>query len=94
MGELGGTDPSGEADAITGPFRLVTYLEKFGPQAYFANFPSKFLTPDEATGGVHAYLSYSANFHCCSNATKGGPLPTKPRGSGYHWTLQQVKLRP
>jgi len=30
-----------ESTAITGPFRMVTYLKEFGPQAYFANIPSK-----------------------------------------------------
>jgi hypothetical protein len=28
-----------EADAITGPWRIVTYLKDFGEQAYFLNFP-------------------------------------------------------
>ena len=32
-----------EADALTGPWRLVTYLKDFGEQAYFLNFPSKFI---------------------------------------------------
>ena len=30
-----------EADAITGPWRLVVYMKDFGEQAYFLNFPSK-----------------------------------------------------
>ena len=29
-----------EADAITGPWRMVTYMKDFGEQAYFLNFPA------------------------------------------------------
>jgi hypothetical protein len=32
-----------ESDDITGPWALVTYAAQFGPQAYFANVPSKFM---------------------------------------------------
>ena len=32
-----------EANDITGPWALVTYAAQFGPQAYFANIPSKFM---------------------------------------------------
>ena len=28
-----------EADALTGPWRLVTYMKDFGEQAYFVEFP-------------------------------------------------------
>ena len=31
-----------EADDITGPWSLVTFMKNFGPQVYFSNFPSKF----------------------------------------------------
>ena len=74
-----------EADSITGPFRLVTYMAKFGPQAYFANLPSKFLEADGETGGLIASLSYSANY-------SPGHTPN-PAGSGYHWSLLRVRLR-
>ena len=47
-----------ESSAITGPFKLVTYMKGFGEQAYFVNFPSKFIGSD----GKTAWLSYSANF--------------------------------
>ncbi len=33
-----------EADALTGPWRLVVYMKDFGQQAYFLNFPSKFIS--------------------------------------------------
>ena len=32
-----------ESDEITGPWALVSYAAQFGPQAYFANIPSKFM---------------------------------------------------
>ena len=35
-----------EADDITGPWRMVAYMEDFGEQAYFLNFPSKFISTD------------------------------------------------
>ena len=28
-----------EADAITGPYRMITYMPAFGPAAYFGNIP-------------------------------------------------------
>lgn len=45
-----------EADIITGPYRLITYLKQFGPAAYFAGFTSKFNVKDFPDSG---YLSYS-----------------------------------
>jgi len=45
-----------EADRITGPYRMVCYLEDFGPQAYFVNIPSRFISSDGRT----AWLCYSA----------------------------------
>jgi hypothetical protein len=33
-----------ESTEITGPWRLVTYMKNFGEQAYFVNFPSKFIS--------------------------------------------------
>ena len=47
-----------EADALTGPWRLVVYMKDFGEQAYFLNFPSKFISAD----GKTLWLCYSANF--------------------------------
>src|SRR6185295_18337640 len=32
-----------ESDHMTGPWKVVTYLKKFGTQAYYPNLPSKFL---------------------------------------------------
>lgn len=64
-----------ESPTPTGPFRLVTYMSDFGPQAYFCNFPSKFLSGD----GASAWMWYSANFHPLER-----PSGVNPPGSGYH----------
>jgi hypothetical protein len=78
-----------ESGQITGPWKLVTYLRAFGEQAYFVNFPSKFISKDGRT----AWLSYSANY------TNGDPkrfgvslYDSKPAGGSYSWTLQEVRL--
>jgi hypothetical protein len=68
-----------ESDSLTGPFRLVTYMKDFGPQAYFVNIPSKFISGDGRT----AWLCYSANF-------TPQKLPVNPPGSGYGMTLQEI----
>lgn len=47
-----------EAEDITGPWKLATYMPKFGQQAYFMNFPSKFIQKDGRT----AWLCYSNNY--------------------------------
>jgi len=74
-----------EADEITGPYRLITFMENFGRQAYFLTFPSKFIGSDGRT----AWLSYSANFH---KSYFGNRTIADPRGSRYAWTLQEVRL--
>ncbi|MCK7540112.1 MAG: hypothetical protein MZV63_59000 [Marinilabiliales bacterium] len=74
-----------EADEITGPYRLITFMAKFGRQAYFLTFPSKFIGAD----GRSAWLSYSANFH---KSYFGNRTVADPMGSRYAWTLQEVRL--
>jgi hypothetical protein len=74
-----------EADAITGPWRLVTFMRHFGEQAYFVNFPSKFISSDGRT----AWLLYAANF---TNGFKGTSYKSNPPGSRYAMCLQEVKL--
>jgi hypothetical protein len=74
-----------EADAITGPWRMVTYLKDFGEQAYFLNFPSKFISPD----GKSLWLCYSANF---SGGWNGAKLKYNPPGGRYGLSLHEVKL--
>jgi hypothetical protein len=74
-----------EADEITGPYRMITFMDKFGRQGYFLNFPSKFTSADGRT----AWLAYSANFH---KSYFGNRTAAEPLGSRYAWTLQEVKL--
>ncbi|HEK86175.1 MAG TPA: DUF4185 domain-containing protein [Candidatus Aminicenantes bacterium] len=74
-----------EADQITGPYRLITYMKEFGPQGYFLNFPSKFIGKDGRT----LWLSYSANFHKDYFANRA---IANPLGSRYAWCLQEVTL--
>ena len=47
-----------ESDFITGPWKMVRYLKDFGPQAYFVNIPSKFISEDGRT----AWLCYFSKF--------------------------------
>jgi hypothetical protein len=74
-----------ESTQITGPWRLVTYMRNFGEQGYFVNLPSKFISDDGRT----LWLSYSANF---SNSDMHTNHKSDPPGSGYWWSLQEVKL--
>jgi hypothetical protein len=74
-----------EADDITGPWRLAAYLKDFGEQAYFVNFPSKFIGGDGRT----LWLCYAANF---TNGWLGTNLRSDPPGSRYGMCLQEVKL--
>jgi len=74
-----------EASKVTGPWRLASHLAHFGAQAYFVNFPSKFISPDGRT----AWLCYSANF---ANAFMNGKDEVDPPGSGYKMCLREVRL--
>lgn len=75
-----------EADALTGPWRMVTYMRNFGEQAYFVNIPSKFISSD----GKTFWLCYSANF--CDGYNGEAPLKVNPPGSGYGLSWQEVRL--
>ncbi|MEI7767538.1 MAG: hypothetical protein WCJ97_08900 [Phycisphaerae bacterium] len=74
-----------EADTLTGPWRLVSYLKDFGEQAYFLNFPSKFISKDGRT----LWLCYSANF---SDGWNGVRLNVNPPGGRYGLCLHEVTL--
>jgi alpha-L-fucosidase len=74
-----------EADDITGPWRMAAYLKDFGEQAYFVNFPSKFIGGD----GRALWLCYAANF---TNGWLGTNLKSDPPGSRYAMCLQEVRL--
>jgi hypothetical protein len=70
-----------ESDLLTGPWRLVHYLHKFGPEAYFVNIPSKFIDPN----GRSMWLCYSANW---SRKLNDGT----PYGSRYALCLHQISI--
>lgn len=74
-----------EADALTGPWRLVTYLKDFGQQAYFVNVPSKFISTDGRT----IWLCYSGNFAPDWN---GQTIAANPPGSRYGLVFQKIRL--
>lgn len=74
-----------ESDRITGPWRLVVYLRHFGPQAYFVNIPSKFISADGRT----AWLTYAANF---TNGYLGTKFTPDPPGSRYGMCMQEFRL--
>lgn len=78
-----------ESDNITGPWKMVSYMVDFGPQAYFVNIPSKFISND----GLTMWLCYSANYMLSKNRNNKEFLnQTKPKGSGYSLCLQEIKL--
>jgi hypothetical protein len=70
-----------ESDTMTGPWKVVTYLKKFGTQAYYPNLPSKFISGDGRT----AWMWYGANY---------APFDrfADPPGSGYRLSEQQIRL--
>lgn len=74
-----------ESDAVTGPWKLVVFMKNFGEQAYFVNFPSKFI----GAGGEQAWLLYAANF---TNGYLKTNYSDDPPGGGYGMCLQQVHL--
>ena len=74
-----------EADAITGPYRLVSFMVRFGEQAYFLNIPSKYISVDGRT----MWLCYSANF---TNHYLHTDWRSDPAGSCYALCLQEFTL--
>jgi len=74
-----------ESDAITGPWKLVSFMRDFGEQGYFLNFPSKFINQE----GHTLWLCYSGNF---TGSRPEHPLKENPPGSFYGLSLQQVRL--
>ena len=80
-----------ETPSLTeGPFSLVSYMPRFGQQAYFASFPSRFLGGAPASGSnssKDAVMAFSANFEC----TVGGCEPNI-RGAGYGANLLPVRF--
>ena len=74
-----------ESDNITGPWRLVSYMKDFGQQAYFLNFPTKFISDD----GKKLWLFYSGNFAKNWNDMK---IKSNPPGSAYGLVVQEIIL--
>ena len=70
-----------ESDRVSGPWRLITYMEQFGKQAYFVNVPSKFISKDGRT----MWLCYSADW---------SGQPQNPKGSYYAMCLHEIQLIP
>ena len=69
-----------ESDRITGPWKLVSFMKRFGPQGYFVNIPSKFIGRDGRT----VWLCYAANF--------ADGDPPDPPGSRYGMCLRRLRL--
>jgi hypothetical protein len=76
-----------ESDSITGPWSYVTYMQEFGPEAYFVNHPSKFSAAkaDTVNKTYDAFLMYSANFAFHDK-------DIMPPNSAYHMNLQQARF--
>lgn len=70
-----------EADKIDGQWKLVKYLDRFGPVAYFVNIPSKFISDD----GKTMWLSYSANW-------QDKNMSGNPQGSFYTFSLHEFTI--
>ncbi len=74
-----------ESSQLTGRWKLVTYMKDFGEQAYFVNFPSKFISKD----GRMAWMVYSGNFAPDWNGMK---IQANPPGSHYGLVMQKVEF--
>lgn len=74
-----------EADKITGPWHMVTYMKDIGEQGFFLNFPSKFISADGRT----LWLCCSANF---SPGYNGDKIMLNPPGGRGTLRLQEMEL--
>jgi len=74
-----------ESEQLTGKWKLITYLKNFGEQAYFVNFPSKFISND----GKIAWMLYSGNFAVGWNGTA---INANPPGSHYGMVFQKIEF--
>jgi hypothetical protein len=75
-----------ESSSLTGTWKLITYMKNFGEQAYFVNFPSKFISAD----GKSAWMMYSGNF--TKDWKEGSYLKENPPGSHYGMVLQKIEF--
>ncbi len=74
-----------ESDQITGPWKLLTYMKRFGEQAYFVNIPSKFIGRDGRT----LWLCYANNFTIDGGQVR---IRNRPAGAHYCMSLQEVNI--
>ena len=70
-----------ESSDIGGPWKLVTYMTKFGEQGYFVNIPTKFISED----GRKCWLCYSANY-------TEAKFKVNPPGGIYSLCLHEFEL--
>lgn len=80
-----------ESDSLTGPWKMVQYMQSFGIQGYYPNIPSKFLSAD----GKSAWLWYGANFQPREQFTdpNGAGYNTQdPMGAGYRMVEQEIRF--
>ncbi len=70
-----------EADELDGEWRLLKYMDRFGPVAYFVNIPSKYISKDGRT----MWLSYSANW-------QDKNMYGNPQGSYYTFSLHEFSI--
>lgn len=75
-----------EADAITGPWKMVSYMKDFGEMAYFLNIPSKLISED----GKTMQLCYSTNW--INVWQRRNIYEDDPKGGSYSMTLAEIKL--
>ena len=68
------------ADRVTGPWQLVTFMAKFGQQAYFVNIPSKFISRDGRT----MWLCFADDWV--------RKHPSSPPGTRYAMCLYEIRL--
>ena len=74
-----------ESDAVTGPFRLVSYMRALGPQMYFQQLSSKFWSADGLTGALFSSGNWDG---AC--ITQG----SNPPGERYGLVTTEVMLVP
>ena len=74
-----------ESESLTGEWKLVIYMKYFGQEAYFVNFPSRFISDD----GKKMWVCYSGNF--AKNWT-GEPMEAMPPDSGYGMVMQETEI--
>ena len=83
-----------EADAITGPYRMITYMPAFGPAAYFGNIPVRKTPRFSPFYTKHDHFYQDRLEHWESSKRRGvlcraNLSPTRPRPTsraGRYWS--------